>query len=343
MILALAVLLFSADTLKAGNPDRQGEAGAYQLIMNPWARSAGLHTINTARASGIDAMRINPAGLSGVTKTDLVIGRSNYLQTSGVFMNAVGFGQRIGENGVLGISLMALDFGEIDITTTEQPEGIGSTYSPLLFNIGVGYSYTFSNKISCGAVIRLLTEGTTDATASGVALDAGVQYVTGEKDNFKLGIALRNIGPPMRYKGEALALVIASPEGGYNITLSERAEKFELPSLLNLGISYDIWGGERNRFTLIGNFTAHSFSRDQYGAGLEYSFREMFTLRGAFRYEPGLFGNITEKPVYTGGSAGCSILVPLKKKSDKKIGLDYAYRTSNPFRGTHNLGLRFNL
>ena len=33
----------------------------------------------------------------------------------------------------------------------------------------------------------------------GWAIDAGVQYVSGEKDNFKLGISLRNIGSPMQF------------------------------------------------------------------------------------------------------------------------------------------------
>ena len=32
----LTVFLFSA--VYAGNPDRQGEAGAGQLLLNPWAR-----------------------------------------------------------------------------------------------------------------------------------------------------------------------------------------------------------------------------------------------------------------------------------------------------------------
>ena len=38
----LLCILFVA-SVSAGNPDRQGEAGAYELLMNPWARSSGLN------------------------------------------------------------------------------------------------------------------------------------------------------------------------------------------------------------------------------------------------------------------------------------------------------------
>lgn len=40
--------ILAAPSGRAGNPDRQGEAGAYELTLNPWARSAGLHSLTTA-------------------------------------------------------------------------------------------------------------------------------------------------------------------------------------------------------------------------------------------------------------------------------------------------------
>ena len=58
----LFCFLFFATVVEAGNPDRQGEAGAYELLMNPWARSAGLHTMTTSMIMGVEALRLNPAG-----------------------------------------------------------------------------------------------------------------------------------------------------------------------------------------------------------------------------------------------------------------------------------------
>ena len=63
-LIAIAGLWMAAIGVHAGNPDRQGEAGAHELLINPWARSAGLHTLNTSSIMGVEAMRLNIAGLS---------------------------------------------------------------------------------------------------------------------------------------------------------------------------------------------------------------------------------------------------------------------------------------
>ena len=74
--LVLAVLV--ATSVWAGNPDRQGEAGAPELLMNPWARSAGLHTMTTSMITGAEAMRLNIAGLARINKTEVILANTQY-------------------------------------------------------------------------------------------------------------------------------------------------------------------------------------------------------------------------------------------------------------------------
>lgn len=281
-----------------------------------------------------------------INKTEVVLGHSIYLQGTGINMNALGLVQKVGKNGAFGFSLMSLDFGDIKVTTTEQPEGTGVTYSPNFFNLGLGYSHIFENKISVGVLLRLISESITDVAAFGFALDAGVQYVTGEEDNFKFGISLRNIGSRMTFGGEGLSTFTASPgNSGHDITLSQRAAGFELPSMLNIGLSYDIKFLEINRVTLLGNFTSNSFSSDQLGAGFEYSLNDRFMLRAGYKYD--LAGNtldVNEKSIYTGLSAGASVQVPLSRENRKtSFGIDYAYRHTRLWNGTHNIGVRISI
>lgn len=339
-ILFLCLTLFlSVEVTRAGNPDRQGEAGAYELLMNPWARSAGLHTMTTAMVRGVEAMRINVAGLSRINKTEVSLGHALYLQGADIRLNAAGLAQRVGENGVLGFSIMSVDFGEIRETTVGQPEGTGATFSPRFFNIGAGYSHIFSNKVSVGAAVRVVSEGIADVSALAFAIDAGVQYVTGEEENFKFGIALRNVGSRMTFRGEGLAVQSSVPGRGYELTYSQRGARFELPSLLHIGLAYDFLLSQ-HRLTLAGNFTAHTFSRDQIGGGLEYALNELFMLRAGYKYELGSGGEISS-PIYTGLSAGASISIPLSKNEKAtRLEIDYAYRTTKVWNGTHNLGVR---
>lgn len=335
-------MIVVAQDVKAGNPDRQGEAGAYELVMNPWARSSGLHGMNASRVIGVEALRINPAGLGRLGGTEVLFARSSYLQGTGINMNAFGFGQKVGKNGTLGISLMSVDFGDIGITTTSLPEGTGGTYSPSFFNIGLAYAHTFDEKISVGIVGRLVSETISDVSATGLAIDAGIQYVTGPEDNIRFGIALRNVGSQMRFSGDGLAFVGNPTDGDYNLTVEQRSAKFEMPSLLNIGGSYDFLLGQ-NRITAVGNFTSNSFGRDFIGGGVEYAFKEMFMLRTGYRQEIGGVISDADASAYTGLSAGASLEVPTSKKGDNKIGVDYSYRASNPFGGTHTVGVRLSL
>jgi hypothetical protein len=343
--LTVCACLLSTVTVWAGNPDRQGEAGGYELLLNPWARSAGLHALSTSMVYGVEAMHINIAGLSRINKTEFVIGHTRLFEGTGIRINSVGLAQKMGENGAFGISLMAMDFGEIEVTTTAVPEGTGATYSPNFFNLGLSYSHTFDKKVSVGILLRGVSESIADVNAFGLAIDAGVQYVTGAKDNFKFGVALKNMGSPMKFSGEGLSIPTPNPDptDPYPIIVQHRASGFELPSTLNIGLSYDFWGGTKHRITVLGNFTANSFSVDQLGGGVEYAFNEMFMLRGGYRYDIGVPATDPQHNVYSGLCAGLTIEVPTKKESTGRFAVDYAYLATNPFNGTHNFSIRYKM
>ncbi len=332
--------MVTAFAVMAGNPDRQGEAGASELLLNPWARSAGVHSMSTASVSGIEAMRINVAGLGRMNSGEFMVANTRLYEGSTLGMNTIGFATKVGESSAFGVTLTSMDFGDIDITTVDQPGGTGGTYSPSFFQIGLGYAYTYENKISVGMLVRGISESLPSASAFGIALDAGVQYVSGAKDNFKLGISLRNTGSSMEFGGEGLSFQTnAEADNGnpYNLTVNSRAEDFELPSMLNIGLSYDFYIGEENFIRAIGNFTSNAFSTDQLGVGAEFYFRDLVILRGGYKQDL----DITEgqRNIYTGAAAGVSFMIPTKKDSERKFIIDYAYRTTDPFNGTHSLSL----
>ena len=341
----LATVVGLAFQVQAGNPDRQGESGAVELLMVPWARTAGLHALNTSFVTGAEAMRVNVAGLARINKTDLAIAHTILFDGTGMGINALGFGQRLGDAGVLGISLVAVDFGDIEITTEATPGGTGATYSPNFFHIGIAYAKTFANKVSVGLLVRGISESTADLSAFGFAIDAGVQYVTGPQDNFKFGISLRNVGSPMTFGGEGLSFRTDNPGGDtdFDLTVSQRGARFELPSVLNIGLSYDILVGEQVRLTPLANFTANSFSQDQIGGGLEFAFKEMFMARVGYRYDMGGESETLGNNAYSGLSAGLTIEVPFKKENTNRFAIDYAYRATNPFSGTHNFTISYKI
>lgn len=343
-LLIVSGVLISGSAI-AGNPDRAGQAGATEVLINPWARSSGWANANCGSIRGLEAAYLNVAGIAHTGKTEAGFAHTNFLSGSGIGINTFGLTQKVGESSVLGFSIMSMDFGDIDVTTTSLPEGGVGTFKPQFINVSLSYAKVFSNSIYGGFTVKVIDEAISNVSARGVCVDAGIQYVTGtneDRDNIRFGISLRNVGTDMKFGGDGLSTRLTAPTGNYQMTVEQRTEGFEIPSLLNIGASYDYKPAEDHRITAAANYNSNSFSNDQTSVGVEYAFREMFMLRGGFMYEKDIFKSADRLTVYTGPTAGMTVEMPLGK-SGKKFGIDYSVRFTNPFNNTHTFGAKLTL
>lgn len=386
LIICTLIALLSVGTsynVLAGNRDRSGQAGASHLLIDPWARTNGMANAGVAEIRGLESVYSNVAGLTYVKKTDFAFNRTQYLVGSncGININALAFAQHLGKTrdfGTLALSFSAMGFGNIQITTVNQPEGGLGTFSPSLSVIGIHYAKSFNNFIKGGISLKIVNERIADLHATGFALDAGVQYIAGKFENFKIGVTLKNIGLPMSYKGDGLSYRGRINNTTVEQTLAVRSAEYEMPSLLAIGISYDFlfFGGEyanmskaeleeegltrddaAHRITLAGTFTANSYSRDIFALGLEYGFMNYFMIRAGYALE-----NVTKRTetdeegnelntilfnndsFFAGPSVGATAVIPLKKgNTGSRIYIDYAYRFTNKWRGNHVMGIKVTL
>ena len=332
-----------AGSAMAGNPNRAGSAGATQLLVNPWARSSGWSLANSASLVGAEGLFGNVAGLAHVRKTELLFTTTRWLEGSGVKVNAVGFGQKVGDSGVLGITATTFSFGELPVTTVDQPEGGLGTFSPTQANIGLAYSKAFSNSIFGGLLVRVVSESIANAKTSGICFDAGIQYVTGPSDNIHFGIALKNVGPAMHFSGDGISVQGMLTGSDNTLTLEQRSADFELPSMMNIGAAYDINISELHRVTVAGTFVSNSFTKDQFALGAEYAFKKMVHVRAGYLYEKNIGDKELRETVFTGPSAGISVDLPFGEEKKSAVAIDYGYRATNPFNGVHSIGVRLSL
>ena len=345
------LLLLPFSDIFAGNPQRAGQAGAAELLINPWARTSGWGGANVAGVQGLEGIYSNVAGLAFTESTELIFAQTSWLQYGSKMFSAndavsnissFGFSQKVGESGVLGLAVMSMDFGEIEITTVDLPDGGIGTYSPRFMNLGVSYARIFSNSIFGGVTVKVISEQISNVGATGIALDAGIQYVTGAEDNLKFGIALKNVGPRMSFTGDGLSFRgIVGDADDYKMTVEQRSSQFELPALLNIGVSYDV-NIIKHRVTGAGTFTSNSFQKDQYRVGCEYSYKELFMIRTGYTYEEGINDDATRTTALRGPSAGFTVELPMGS-SGTTFGVDYSYRHTDPFQGSHTIGARINL
>lgn len=347
--LVIGATVLSCSILRAGNGDRVGAAGGTQLLVNPWARSTAVGDANVASVNGIESTFINIAGLATVEKTQVKANYTNWLGNAKVNYVSAGVAQNIGDFGVLSVGVQAMNFGEVMRTTVDNPEGGIGVFVPKVNIFSIGYGKMFTPSIHGGLQFKVINESIANATATGVAIDAGVRYQTGKEDRLKIGIVLKNVGPAMRYKGDGFQYQADYVLTGATASLMQRSQSYELPSLLSMGISYDIFLNDlqaetRHILTPMFAFTANSFGDDQVRVGLDYGLtaeKVAFNLRAGYVYEKSIFSVENRTNALTGFTAGFSIDAITKSRA--ALGIEYAVRLSSPFGLIHTVGLAVSL
>lgn len=334
----------------AGNEDRVGSAGATELLLNPWSRSLAMSSACVASVSGLEGAFVNLGGLAMLKKTEIIAVRTNLFGKEGIKVNTLGFGQKVGESSVIALTYTGFNFGDIPITTVDNPEGFGTTFSPRYTLLGLAYARTFSNSIYGGIQLKIINESIANAKATGVAFDAGIKYVTGEKDQIKFGINLKNVGAPMSYSGDGFAVTSVfanvTPVNDFISTTEIRSAKFELPSQVNISFAYDFLFGETGKLTAAGCYTSNSFSKDNYRIGFEYIHsikKAIFGVRAGYAYEKGITKVLDRTTAFVGPAAGASVDFGKDSKAGTLIGIDYCFQPSSFFSATHTIGIRVTL
>lgn len=338
--------------LFAGNPDRIGQAGALQLNINGWARSAGSGWSGVSTATGLEAMFFNLGGLAYSEKTELNLTSSQWLSGSDISINNFGFSQKLNNDGVFAISVSSFNLGDIQVTTVDQPDGTLGTYSPRHSNLTFGYSKRFTESISGGVAVKAFSEALPNLRSQGVAMDAGILYVTSsnkdnefKQNNVRFGVSIRNIGPDAVYSGDGLSIKLINPNNNnLETTVSQRAARYNMPTSVNISAAYDFRLDQNDvtyfhKLTPSLTFTNNAFARNQFTGAVNWAYKDVLEVRGGFVYEEGIFDYVQRTNAHTGLVAGVSFIPPMKGSS--RFFFDYGYRHSNPFGGTHSVGVRF--
>jgi hypothetical protein len=271
---------------EAGNTNRTGTAGAQELLIPVGARGIALGGSNIAFASGADAIYWNPAGVSRTSfGTEAYFSHMTYFANIGVDYGAVDVS--FSGIGTFAASFKSIAFGNIAVTTEDNPDGTGATYSPTFIIAGLTYSRQLTDRISVGANFNFISETIVSTSATGFALDAGVQYSGLLVPELKLGVVIKNLGPNMTFGGPNL-LRQGTTVGDIRGTqwYSVDAASFELPSQMEVGLAYDKQLGSMNKITVFGTFQNNNYSSDLYNIGAEYAFNNMIFVRGGYNYAP---------------------------------------------------------
>ncbi|WP_457652723.1 PorV/PorQ family protein [Rhodocaloribacter sp.] len=325
-LLAAFLVGFLAPEAQAGDKKRRGTAGADHLLVPVTAQTTALGNAMTAGArnmSGLEAMYSNPAGLALNPGTNAIFSRTEYVADIGV--NYFGIAQSFGNNN-LAITFTSWDFGDIPLTTESSPEIGTVTWTATFITAAITYARQFTDRMAAGVTFKVLNESIDDTNATGLVFDAGMTYAVGES-GLRLGVSLKNFGPQVKYDGTGLVRLERLANQPANATpnaVSIDGADFELPSMLNFGITYSREVGAGAMVNLYGNFRSNSFEEDQFAGGLELGFRNVLFVRGGYSLQE-TDQNLT---FFTGANFGAGLNLDL---GGTNLVVDYAYRTTDFF------------
>lgn len=323
MIVAFTSLSF------AGDVARKGTTGADQLLIPVGARGIATGGAFVANISGIESMYYNPAGVAVGEKSEAMFNYMSYIADINVsYFAAVA---SLGDFGSLGLSFKTMDFGDIPVTTVDNPDGTGANYSPSFLVGGLTYSKIITDRVAIGVNLKVISESILDANATGFAMDFGVQYSFG--NNLKLGATVMNIGSNMEYTGESLQQRTSIPgsslQGGSG-NFEVDTEPFQIPSYFELSVAYQYDFNDQNNLNFATRFRNNNVLEDVMSFGAEYGFMNTFFVRGGYDLA---FENRDDQ--IFGFTAGAG--VNYEFSNDLGVTVDYAFRDVKEFPTSNHI------
>jgi hypothetical protein len=248
------------------------------------AREAGLGEATIASVQGVNAIFWNPAGITGMRGAEAGFNYNQWIGDISVLSGAVGYNWD--GIGTFVLNYIALDYGNIAEALVTSPSGnidtrTGQSFSGSDLSIGVGIARQFTDKLSIGLNLKYLREDLHIYSSDLWAFDIGTIYYTGWY-GVNLAMSAQNFSTRARWL----------------YTKEEEQQNYELPLVFKIGMSVDLLGGED--LLLGGNYDHHrlvlnvdAIHTNDYNErlhfGMEYTFYNIFTLRGGYRlnYEEG--------------------------------------------------------
>ena len=337
MLICLLATAWTAEALAQPEPEiiedrkKLGQTGMQFLTVSVDARAAALADAVTAQGGTSVSLFYNPAGIALVEgAAHVALGQNRWFTDIGYNYASAAFRPAGGTYGTVGLSIVAVDYGEIQQTIRANNdqgfEDVG-TYEPTALSVGLGYARSLTDRFSVGGQVKYVTQsaGTNpvgigaggglsmeDYTVSTVAVDFGVIYMTG-------------------FRSLALALDVRN----FSRELTYAEENFELPLTFQVGMAMDMadlagFSSDAHSFVLAVDASHPRSYVEQVKVGGEYAFMNTLSLRAGY--------------IFPTDEQGVNLGLGLHHAvGDIGFGFDYGYTDFGLLGNVHRIGFQLAL
>lgn len=315
---------------------KRGQTGLKFLAMSVSARAAGMGNAMTAMEAGATAMFYNPATMAhNANRFNVAVGQTKFAADIDYNMASATF-QPAGNWGTFGFMFMNVDYGEFEGTIrADNDAGYISTgtFSPTALMVGVSYARALTDRFAVGANVKYATQDLSESVmgfSEGGGADNTGSYIWQGNSANALAVDFGAI-----YKTGFRSLNFAMSARNFSKEIVFEEENLELPLMLTIGVSMDMLdlaGDMSDTHSLVLAVDAMR-PRDFYesvNVGAEYSFMNLFFLRGGYAFPQ------DEQGINLG--AGVNI-----DAGGVGVGADYAYTSFGILGNVHRVSVQFGL
>ncbi|PKN73601.1 MAG: hypothetical protein CVU50_02480 [Candidatus Cloacimonetes bacterium HGW-Cloacimonetes-3] len=288
LIPLLAIAMVVLPMFLAAKPfGKTGTVGMQFLKLGVDARAIGMGEAFTAVTDDISSVYWNPAGLAPAYQNQVFFSHTNWPADIMQEFAAASLTNGVSTVAVYG-SVLHMD--DMDVTDEDTFDVTGEKFTNSSMAMGVNYAQQFTNKFSAGLGVKYLRENLYTYSVNSYALDLGSIYNTGW-NNIKIGMALRNFGPDIRYRvdddedgqidEDPFDLFDNDGDGRTDEDNSELDSK--IPMSFSLGISGDIKRDEMNYWIASLQLDNVIDRMETWNLGTEYKMGNIF-FRGGYQF-----------------------------------------------------------
>jgi hypothetical protein len=328
----LFILAFGLNISSNAQITKKAQVG-FRFLENPVsAEVVGRGETGTTTTYNSNGIFWNPALIGRIkTTADISLNYTNGI--ADINYNAGAATYRVGNFGVVGVSLLSMDYGTFYGTRRAvNDNGYVETgeFSPTAYSAGITFAQEVNDRFSYGVTLKYAYQNLGSAWVAPEGGDIADASLAISQKKYKTGGLAADVGAhyDFQYHGFLFAAVLQNISREFNY----EGEKFPMPFSINFGFSmeplsfFDGLLGNDHKFVLDLESRHPRDFEQKFKIGGEYSFMNTFFARA------GYMQGYDER----GLTAGLGINY---KVSDVPLRIDYAYLPFGIFGGVHFLSL----
>lgn len=330
-LVLFAALIFGMTPAWVSAQSKVGTTTAQFLSIPVGGKAIAMGGAFTALSGDATTLYWNPGATSRNGENSIYATQTNWLV--GSVHQWLGVQVMITRQDAVGLSFNNLDYGGREkVTTVAEPDGTGEFWNASDLAMALTYSRNLTDRFSIGGSLKYITQQIWHESASGMAVDLGLLFIT-QFNGLRISATLTNFGGELQMDGRDLLnrIDIAPDDEGNNETIVARLKtgSWPIPLTFHVGMAMPVITQQNLKATLAADAIRPTDNTETLSVGGEVELFNIMSLRGGYQ-------TLFREDAESGLTLGFGVKVP---NPYANIAFDYSYQDFGLFDDIQTAGI----